>query len=159
MNITNQFQGLVSNFSLFRVNQSSIDLTASSIAWVEDCSHVNESALIDVKSNLAMPLIQLEEMESVGSIVIAPSSTVIVEANECIKLNANNAAMYQSVASLNTLNIGAVGGTIWIRPEWQGNLRIALHNFNKLHSYRLYKHQPIGQLVVFENIKRSGNND
>lgn len=150
MYLANSYGEIIKNFSRLQFNSTSVDITASTIAFTEntpDLTNIN-SFIIDIKNKQPLHLVQSQEMLENGCILIPPNSSVIIETNESFNIPLDVCAMYQSVGNLNISNIASLSN-IWIKPEWKGNLRITLHNYNKMHSYKLYENQPIGQLVFF----------
>lgn len=150
MRITNSYGGLVENFSPFRAGVISLDLTASGVAYVEaDCpedpvnSGEEELCYIDVKNNNPLRLKKFD----FESVIIYPEMCITVETSEVITLDQKHWGMFYSVGTLNMANI-AVIGSILIQPKYVGTLKITLRNFNKQHSYRFYKDQVIGQLMI-----------
>jgi len=77
-----------------------------------------------------------------------PNAYVIVEVADTIRLDSETVGSIKSVGNLNQQGIGLMGD-VWIKPDWYGNLKLSLYNHNKSHSYKLYKGQPVCQLVLF----------
>jgi deoxycytidine triphosphate deaminase len=150
--ISDKFPRFITPFSTFRANKTSIDITASNIAFRELVTHADincdeDAFTIDIKRQQPLHLEQDKCMELNGFSFISPGGNLIIETNELITLDGFHCAFYQSVGNLNMSNIASIGN-IWMQPSWSGKLQINLHNFNRAHSYKIYKDQPIGQIVV-----------
>jgi deoxycytidine triphosphate deaminase len=151
MDIEHNYELLVLGYSPFRISPVSLDLTASNRAYIEHAYVESEnsntiSTLIDVKSN--SPL-KIREIVFEDFVIISPESCITIETNEIISLDDSHWASFYSVGGLNMANIAVIGG-ILIQPNYYGSLKITLRNFNKRHSYKLYKEQVVGQLVVIK---------
>jgi deoxycytidine triphosphate deaminase len=138
----------------FRQQQTSYDLTASGIAYTEITSGDNPFPVIDIRAK--QPL-RMEELAFDESIIILPGGAMTVLTQEEIVLDGDTCAMFQAVGTLNTANVGIVGG-IWIQPGWRGRLRVALRNYNRVHAYKLYHGAVLGQLVLF-NVREGEKTD
>lgn len=155
MQITNNFSGLVLPLSPFRTNETSVDITASSLIYREafPISGEEEDFCIDPKNRRPLHLERVtaeDPDEFLEFAIIPPGGNLIVETTEMIKTGSLHCAMYQAVGSLNLANI-AVLGSIWVKPNWEGKLKVNLHNFNRVHSYKLYVDQVIGQMIYFQH--------
>lgn len=143
----NNKTGVVKNFNRLCVNTTSLDITASDVAFVEDA--ITGTNVIDIKQRQPLHLAQSQCMQDFGFELIYPGASIIVETKEEFSIPNDICAMYQSVGNLNISNVASLSN-IWIKPDWNGKLRITLHNYNKHHSYKLYRDQTIGQLVFFD---------
>lgn len=144
--LVNNTSGVIKNYNRLCVNSTSLDITASNIVYAEDTSGV--ANIIDVKQKQPLHLQQSECMQNQGFELIFPHASIIVETKEEFDIPNDVCAMYQSVGNLNVSNIASLSN-IWVKPNWDGKLRITLHNYNKYHTYKLYQDQVIGQLVFF----------
>lgn len=149
MNVINtDFLHQIVGCSPFRVNKSSVDITASERVYCEGGS-IDEDGIrcIDLRTQSPIQLMEMEGMKRDGFIAIPPQTNIIIETAEEFQLEHNVCGMYQAVGTLNTANIGVIG-SIWMQPGWCGKLRITLRNYNYRHSYTLYKGAVVGQLIL-----------
>lgn len=149
MNINTDFLRQVIGSSPFRINDSSLDITASDKVYREGGNFETDGIrCIDVRTQSPIQLEQEFGMVRDGFVAIPPQTNIIIETAEEFQLEHNVCGMYQAVGTLNTANIGVVG-SIWMQPGWCGKLRITLRNYNYRHSYTLYKGAVIGQIILF----------
>jgi len=144
-------QALVPNASPFNLQTTSLDITASGVfvreAFPPDVRAADEPMLIDVRSSQAL-LAERLDVGASGHVDLPPGGCVVAETAERLALDDAYCAMYQSVSVLNQVFVGPVG-SVWVQPGYEGPLRIALRNHNRVHAYRLHAGQVIGQLVFF----------
>lgn len=155
MLVATDYSRFIEPYSIFRANKTSFDITASNKVFVETLPSdfsCEESFMVDVKNQTPLHLEQKfmvvpQDIEEGGQyILIPPNDNVIVETSEVISLDNDHCAFYQAVGNLNLANIAAVGSA-WMQPGWRGKLKINFRNFNRVHSYKLYAGQVIGQVV------------
>lgn len=96
---------LIYPFKLENIRGSSLNLTASRLAWS-----------LSSKKSIVQD----------NKIVISPNDTALIETEECLYVSSNISGTYHSKVSLVSEGLGHI--STLLDPEWIGNSLIAVHN-------------------------------